>query len=86
MEECDELSQRCSKALRFGLKEIQPGQKLTNGQRIDDEFKDLVVAMWEASSTGKFKMVDLTNKEAKSRIARINKYLAYSKKLGILKE
>jgi hypothetical protein len=41
-EECAEVAQRVSKALRFGLKEIQDGQSATNAQRIDAEIDDLI--------------------------------------------
>lgn len=40
-EECSEVHQRASKALRFGVEEVQPGQPLTNGQRIVQELVDL---------------------------------------------
>lgn len=33
-EECCEVGQRVSKALRFGLDEVQPGQDLSNAERI----------------------------------------------------
>jgi hypothetical protein len=39
-EESVEVSQRVSKALRFGLTEIQPGQTKTNAERIFDELLD----------------------------------------------
>lgn len=42
IEECDEVSQRATKALRFGLDEVQAGQPLTNAQRIIGEFRDLM--------------------------------------------
>lgn len=41
-EECSEVAQRVSKALRFGLGEIQPGQDKTNARRIMDEVNDFV--------------------------------------------
>lgn len=41
-EECVETAQRITKALRFGLEEIQPGQPLTNLQRINVELTDLM--------------------------------------------
>lgn len=53
-EECNEIAQRCSKALRFGLTQVQerrddrPEQnpeKLNNKQRIEDEFQDLIAAL-----------------------------------------
>ncbi|MCA0003352.1 MULTISPECIES: hypothetical protein [unclassified Mesorhizobium] len=49
-EEGVEVSQRCSKALRFGLKEVQPGQQIDNAFRIYEEFLDLV-AVWRRRST-----------------------------------
>jgi len=36
-EECAEAIQRASKAKRFGLREIQPGQRRTNSQRLAEE-------------------------------------------------
>lgn len=49
-EECAEVSHRVSKALRFGLAEIQPGQALTNAQQIAHEIQDVlaVIEMLEA--------------------------------------
>lgn len=44
-EECDEVSQRCIKALRFSLAEIQPDQDHTNSWRIMQEYADLLGAM-----------------------------------------
>lgn len=41
-EEASEVAQRVCKALRFGLQEIQPGQNLTNAQRIAEEIGDLL--------------------------------------------
>ncbi|RDT14077.1 hypothetical protein, partial [Escherichia coli] len=40
-EECNEIAVRASKAIRFGLDEIQPGQSLTNAQRLALELDDL---------------------------------------------
>ena len=41
-EECAEVSHRAMKALRFGLDEIQPGQTLTNRERLVEELHDLI--------------------------------------------
>lgn len=41
-EECDEVGQRAAKALRFSLGEVQPGQGLTNAERIVEELHDLI--------------------------------------------
>lgn len=80
MEECDELSQRVSKALRFGLDEIQPGQELTNKERMVYEFNDLLAA---------FDMIiHLDDATLISKIIRkkekIEKFLDYSKECGTL--
>ena len=44
-EECDETGQRASKALRFGISEIQPNQQLTNAERIVYEFNHILAMM-----------------------------------------
>lgn len=41
IDECAEVIQRCSKALTFGLDEIQPEQPYTNAQRISLEIGDI---------------------------------------------
>lgn len=40
--ECNEIAHRITKALHFGLLEIQPGQDATNASRIVGEMADLV--------------------------------------------
>lgn len=42
IEECAEVQQRATKALRFGLDEIQPGQMFTNKFRLGGEVGDLI--------------------------------------------
>lgn len=42
IEECAEVQQRATKALRFGLDEIQPGQPYTNKFRLGSEVGDLL--------------------------------------------
>jgi hypothetical protein len=44
-EECAEVAHRVSKALRFGLDEIQPGQDLDNGERLWQEIHDLIAVI-----------------------------------------
>lgn len=41
IEECAEIQQRATKALRFGLLEVQPGQPLPNTARMAREIGDL---------------------------------------------
>ena len=40
MEECDEISQRAAKILRFGALEVQPGQLFDNVERMCQEIGD----------------------------------------------
>lgn len=75
-EECAEVAQRVSKALRFGLEEIQPGQPLNNAERITGELTDLfaVAQMIEGRGIPRFgATVDVEAKQAKVR-----RYLEYS--------
>ncbi len=51
-EECAEIAQRVSKALRFSLAEIQPGQDLTNEERIEGEIHDLIAVAEMLNSEG----------------------------------
>lgn len=44
-EECCEVGQRVSKALRFGLGEVQSGQRLNNAERISEELRDLIAVV-----------------------------------------
>lgn len=42
VEECAEVQQRATKALRFGIAEVQPGQPCTNAQRLAAEVGDML--------------------------------------------
>lgn len=84
-EECSEVAHRISKALRFGLGEIQPGQNLTNGQRIMIEFHELLATFEMLMDefpqhlyTGPF-LPPLDEKQA-----RIEKFLMFSVRCGTL--
>ncbi len=44
-EECAEIAQSATKAMRFGLSEVKPGQDRTNAQRLSDEYADLCAVM-----------------------------------------
>ncbi len=44
-EECNEVAQRASKAIRFGLEEVQPGQEKSNAARMIDEINDLFAVL-----------------------------------------
>ncbi len=83
-EECSEIAQRISKALRFGLEEVQLGQELNNAQRIMYEYTDLV-AMIGLCQTMKL-LPKLTNEEfekgLRNKLEKVKTYTALSKVLG----
>lgn len=83
MEECDEVSQRASKALRFTLEEIQLGQELTNAERIVYEFSDLFAVMQIMFREGMIpRVVDMDMVRQKQ--AKIEKWQEHSKAVGAL--
>ena len=83
-EECDEVGQRVAKALRFGLREVQAGQPLTNDDRICDELRDLISVAHILHSEGVIGwfMPDLGETNAKRR--KIEKFMAISHEQGVL--
>lgn len=85
MEECDELSQRFSKALRFGGDEIQLGQAETNRTRVLREFADLLAAMEMLGFTPVVRP-DNALRSWDAKKAKVEQYLAYSTECGTLTE
>lgn len=86
-EESCEVGQRIAKALRFGLTEIEPGQPLTNAQRIIGEFHDLFVMLdWlrqEGLLPTDAKLVPSIATDAAKR-AKVEKFMAISRAEGTL--
>ena len=82
-EECGETAQRATKALRFILEEIQPGQELTNAERLVYEFNDIVAVMELLEEAGVIKNAIDTEAIAKKK-ARVAKYLERSVALGVI--
>lgn len=76
-EECAEVAQRASKAARFGLAEIQPGQGDDNLRRIEHELGDL---MGVADMLG-FKVHD---EDKAAKILKVKYFMEYSRKQGLL--
>lgn len=88
MEECDEVSQRVSKALRFGMDEVQPDAAanpdgLTNRQRVMKEFYDLRATLgmagfdaWDGS--------DCARAAERAKVQKLDKYMAYAREQGTL--
>ncbi len=83
-EECTEVGQRASKALRFGMTEVQEGQIYDNSERILHEVSDLAGALELLYG---FKIDDVLA-ELRPRIdakkEKVEKFLEYSRKVGTL--
>ena len=78
-EECVEVAQEISKALRFGMDEMMPGQTLTNRERILRELNDL----WAAVEMLDLQQVDRAAIERKK--VKVAKFMDYAKNCGTLK-
>lgn len=80
-EEASEVAVRASKAIRFGLHEIQPGQEKTNTQRLIDELTDLIAVI---QMLGLERHIDLDARDAaiRAKWEKIDKFYQYSRQLG----
>ena len=75
MEECAEVTQRASKALRFGVSEVQPGQPHTNAERLTDEIGDLIAVLARLTDEGGILNPVLIENAATKKEAKLEKYL-----------
>ena len=74
MEECNELAQRISKALIFGLEEVQPEQPLANSERINYEFNDLVAVLRMIHP----RIADVKPSLIAAKRVKVEKYMRYA--------
>jgi NTP pyrophosphatase (non-canonical NTP hydrolase) len=87
IEECCEVGQRATKALRFGLDEIAADQTLTNRERLGGEFNDLlaIADMLHDEDVDIWLEEYPNDRQARDRkIARVEKYMDYSRQVGCL--
>ena len=89
MEECSELAEACnkvairaSKALRFGLREVQPEQDKANAERITDELNDLLGVIDMCLDLGLFPELSETAIEIKKK--KVELFLSLSAENGRL--
>jgi|SRR6185369_17556525 len=87
-EECAEVAQRISKALRFSLEEIQPGQSLNNADRIMKEYYDLKAMIKILQKEGHLPewSEERSSFQMNAKIIQIEKYILHSKSVGTLTE
>lgn len=85
-EECNEVGQRCSKAIRFGLKEVQQGHDLNNAERIVHEFNDLVAVIQVLAEEGYIDKEFINNQLIEKKKENIEKWYMYAKSQGTITE
>lgn len=82
MEECAEVAQRCSKALRFGIDDVQEDQPLPNSERIGVELDDLLAVVGMLRDEGILR--DIYVPAQIRKVQRVEDYLDYSQGEGRL--
>jgi hypothetical protein len=83
-EECAEVAERVSKALRFGIGEVQPGQSLTNAERIVVEFQDLMGVAKMLHDRGVLNLDGDDSDALLAKEAKVKKFMVYAKSIGAL--
>lgn len=85
-EECLEIAHRICKSLRFTLLEIEQNQSKTNKERIMDEYADLVGVMVYLQARNILPKEDdkFWEKVEEKIFVKVNKWLEYSKGLGVI--
>lgn len=81
-EECAEVAQRASKAARFGVMEVQPGQDMNNARRIMNEIEDMIGVVEMLQAEGVLPQPDRGRINAKKD--KVEKYLTYARACGTL--
>lgn len=78
-EECAEVAQRASKAIRFGLYEVQPGQAEDNKRRIERELADLM-------ATAELLGLQVRDEDKDAKREKLRKFMDYASERGTLQE
>lgn len=89
-EECAEVAQRATKALRFGLQETEPGQNDNNATRLVGEYVDLLAVVEMLCDNGALPKIAqaefrvLIDMSLQLKKVKIEHFLKYSAELGTL--
>lgn len=84
-EECAEVAQRASKAIRFTPEEVQPGQSWTNAWRVELEISDLTAVVEMLRDRGVLNVDPVTRQQlVDAKKLKIEKYMRYSQEWGTL--
>jgi hypothetical protein len=82
-EECSEVAQAATKALRFGLNDKGPNHELTNAEYIAREFNDVIAVVKMLEELG---LIPLCHSpiSQKAKKDRVILYMEYAKRCGTL--
>jgi len=83
-EECAEVQQAISKALRFGLDDVNPNAGITNANDIGREFIDVVAVMEMLVDSGVIKLPPNRLARTEQKKSRVNQWMAYAEERGTL--
>ena len=78
-EECAEVAQRASKAVRFGLKDIDPERKESATRLLEKELADLMAV---ANMLG----LHIRPEDMQAKVEKVEKYMGYSRQVGALEQ
>ena len=81
--ECNEVAHRITKALHFGLDEVQPGQPLTNAERIAGELLDLFATLEMLEDEGMISN-PCDPGAVRAKKEKVRKFMAYAQECGTL--
>lgn len=84
IEECAEIQQAATKALRFGLTDGYPGADTTNSQDIAREITDLIAVIDICREHGIAPQPAEAKAMYEQKIDRVKKYMGYAKTTGAL--
>lgn len=76
-EECCEVGKRASKALRFGVDEVQDGQPLTNAERIALEVGDVLEVVAQLVDMGTLNLAAIEEGQDRKK-SQLSKYLQFA--------
>jgi len=85
-EECSEVAQRALKAAHFGPGEIQPGQPMTNAERLHQEFCDLIGVAYMLTHEFGIELLRWSHAEIEAKRIKVDKYMALAQSLGMVED
>lgn len=83
-EECCEAAQRATKAVTFGVDEVQPGQPLNNSERLMDELEDVRVIVEMLREEGALSLSPINEERFAAKRAKVERFMRYSQECGTL--